>query len=59
MNAHTTAWGLVCTSIVASFAVSPEVGLFLAIAAGLVALIAAIDAAPRRDSQRRNHARRR
>jgi len=59
MNAYTAAWTLAIGSIVVSLFVSPEAGLFLAIAAIAVAIIAAIDASPdRRDARHRNHARR-
>ena len=59
MNALGVAWGLAITSIIVSFAGSPEVGLFLAAGAGSLAIIAVIDASPaRRDAQQRNHARR-
>lgn len=61
MNATAAAWCFVIASCLITFAGMPEVGLFLAFVAAILAITAAVwetgDA--RRDAQRRNHARRR
>jgi len=61
MNATVVAWGFVLASCLVTFMGMPEVGLFLAFTAAILAITAAVwqtgDA--RRDAQHRNHARRR
>jgi hypothetical protein len=60
MNAIAVAWVFVAASCLVTFLGAPEAGLFLAFAAAVVAILAAVQPGEeRRDAHRRNHARRR
>jgi hypothetical protein len=62
MNGAFVVAGLALASVIASLFIGPEVGLFLAIAATLLAVAVALDspgAKDRRDARNRNQAHRR
>jgi hypothetical protein len=60
VSATAVAWGLVLASCLVTFMGMPEVGLFLAFSAAVLAILAAVQPGEaRRDAHRRNHARRR